>query len=140
MHVEAEPLHRQPADRRQQGIGRDDPIMLRRDQRDAGVDQFLLRVEHVERRALADARLFAHAVERDFGGVDLRGRRFDLRLGGVELAPALHHRRPRLIAIDVEIEPLLADRFLGLADGRNIRRRPDRSASSIGRRPKPGSA
>jgi hypothetical protein len=30
--------------------------------------------------------------------------------------PALHHRRPRLVAVDVEIEALLAERFFGLAD------------------------
>src|ERR1700688_398842 len=91
--------------------------MLRRDQGDPRIYQFLLRVEDVERRALSDSRLLAHAVERDLRRVDLRGRRFDLGLGGVELAPALHHRGPRLIAVDVEIEPLLAERFLGLTNG-----------------------
>jgi len=73
--------------------------VLGRDQRDARVHEFLLRVEHVERCALTDARFLAHAVERDLGGVDLRGRRLDLRFSCVELAPALHHRRPRLIAV-----------------------------------------
>ena len=61
----------------------------------------------------ASSRTPLSAISAEF---DLRRRRFDLRFGGVELAPALHHRRPRLIAVDVEIEPLLAEGFFGLAD------------------------
>ena len=78
----------------------------------------LLRVEHVECGALPNAGLFAYAVERNLGRIDLRRARLDLRLGGVELAPALHHRGARLIAVDVETEPLLAQRLLGLTDRR----------------------
>src|SRR4029077_21185646 len=62
-------------------------------------------------------RLFADTVERNFGGVYLRGGCLDLRLGGVQLSPALHHRGPGLIAVDVQIEPLLANRFLVLSNG-----------------------
>ena len=52
-----------------------------------------------------------------FGGVDLRRGCLDLRLGGIQLSPALHHRGPSLIAVDIKIEPLLTKRFLVLANG-----------------------
>src|SRR6185503_13060730 len=84
----------------------------------AGIDQFLLRVEHVERGALADARLFAHAVERDLGRGDLRLRGDDLRLGRLQLAPRLHDARPYQVALHVELDAALAERLLGLADQR----------------------
>ena len=54
--------------------------MLRRDQRYAGIDEFLLRVDDIERRTLTHPRLFAHAVERDLRGIDLRRCRLDLIL------------------------------------------------------------
>src|SRR5215469_11879509 len=91
--------------------------MLRGDQSDARIYQFLLRIENVERGSLSDPRLLADTVEGNFGGVHLRGGCLDLRLGGVQLAPALHHRSPRLIAVDVKVEALLAKCFLGLANG-----------------------
>ena len=65
-------LRRRRAGRRQHRIGRDHPVALRGDQRDARIDQILLGIEHVERGALADAGFLAHAVERDLGGGDLR--------------------------------------------------------------------
>src|SRR4029453_2783364 len=74
-------------------------------------------VEHVERGALADAGFLAHAVERDLGGGDLGRGGIDLRLGGLELPPALGHRRLHLVARSVEIEAALPERFLGLAGG-----------------------
>src|ERR1700676_2856770 len=114
--VEAEVLHRQAADRRQERVRGHHTVVLRRDQRHARIDQFLLRVQHVERRALTDARFFAHAIERDFGRIHLRGCGFDLRLGGIQLTPALYHCLPRLVAVDVEVEALLPDRLLGLTD------------------------
>jgi len=52
-----------------------------------------------------------------FGGVDLRRGCLDLRLGGIQLSLALHHRGPSLIAVDIKIEPLLTKRFLVLANG-----------------------
>ncbi len=115
---EPEDLRRERAGRGQHGIGRNDAVALRGDERHAGVDEVLLRVEHVECRALADASLLAHAVERDLGGGDLRLGGIDLRLGGLELPPGLGHRRLHLVARGVEIEPTLAERLLGLADGR----------------------
>jgi hypothetical protein len=93
----------------------------------ARIYQFLLRIEDVERCALPDSRLFAYAIECNFGGIHLRRGGFDLRFSGVQLSPALHDGSTRLIAIDVKIEALLAKRFLGLANGRNIRRRLDTS-------------
>ena len=86
--------------RRQHGIGGHDAVALRGDQRHAGVDESLLGIEHVERGALADAGILAHAVERDLGGIDLR-------LGGLELPPGLGHVRLHLVAC-----------LLGLPDGR----------------------
>src|SRR6516164_3644557 len=91
--------------------------MLRGDQSYACIHEFLLRIEHVERGSLSDPRLLADTVEGNFGGVHLRGGCLDLRLGGVQLTPALHHRSPRLIAVDINIEALLAKCFLGLANG-----------------------
>ncbi len=113
---EAEDLRRQAADRREQGIGRHHAVVLRRDQRDAGVHQVLLGIQDVEGGALTDAGLFAHTVERHLGGGDLRLGGVDLRLGSIELSPGLHHRRLDLVARGVEIEPPLAQRLLGLTD------------------------
>jgi len=72
-------LRPQPARRGKQRIGCDDAVSLRRHERDARVHEFLLRVEDVERRALADARFLTNAVERDLGRGDLRLRGLDLR-------------------------------------------------------------
>ena len=115
---ETKPLHRQCTDRREQGVRGDHAVVLGGDQRNARVHQLLLSVEHVERGPLSNASFLAHTVEGDFRRVHLRRRRFDLRLGGIELSPALHHGRSRLVTVDVEIEPLLAKRFFGLTDRR----------------------
>ena len=48
-----------------------------------GVEQFLLGVEHVEQRALADFFFFAHTVERCAEGRDLGIIAVELRLGGL---------------------------------------------------------
>jgi hypothetical protein len=114
--IQSQSLHRQSADGRQQRVRRDDAIVLRGHQSHARIHELLLRVENVERGSLPDPRLFANTVERNFSGVHLRRSRFDLRLGGVQLSPALHHRRPRLVAVDVKIEALLTKRFLVLAN------------------------
>jgi hypothetical protein len=42
LDVETEPLHRQCTDRREQGVRGDDAIVLRGDERNARVHQFLL--------------------------------------------------------------------------------------------------
>ena len=64
--------------------------MLRGHQSHTRIHEFLLRVEDIERGSLPDPRLFTDTVEGDFGGVHLRRGRLDLRLGGVQLSPALH--------------------------------------------------
>ena len=86
-NVQSDDLGRQASDRGKQGVGSDHPVTLGADQRHACVDQFLLRVEDVERGALADTRLFAHAVERNFRRLHLRLRRIDIGLRCLELAP-----------------------------------------------------
>ena len=55
--------------------------MLRHDQADPRIDQRLLGVEHVKRRALTGLSLIANAFQRPFCGVILPVRGFDLRLG-----------------------------------------------------------
>ena len=116
--IQSQSLHRESANGGEQRVRSDDAIMLRGHQSHARIHQFLLRIEDVERCTLPDSRLFAYAIERNFGAIHLRRGGFDLRFGGVQLAPALHDGSTRLIAIDVKIETLLAKRFLGLANGR----------------------
>ena len=118
MVCRSEDLRRQPADRIQHRIGRHHAIMLRGDQRDARVDQRLLRVEHVERGALAGLGFFAHAVERDLGGRDLRLRRCTCALPASNWPHAVHDVGAGLVAGCFEVEALLRQRFLGLADQR----------------------
>jgi hypothetical protein len=71
----------------------DDAVVLCGDK--SHTRMFLLRVEDVERGSLPDPRLLAHTVERNLGGVYLRGGCFDLRLGGVQLTLAVPSRRRR---------------------------------------------
>src|SRR5262249_47767446 len=118
LNLQPENLRRQRTGRREHGVGGDDPVTLRGDEGDAGIDQILLGVEDVERGALPDAGFLAHAVERDLRRVDLRRRRLDLGLGGFELAPGLGRVRDYLIACGLEVEAPLSERLLGLADGR----------------------
>ncbi len=94
--------------------------MLRGHQRDAGVHQRLLGVQHVERGALADAGLLANAVERHFRGSNLGLRGCNLSLGRLELAPRLHHGLAGLVADQIEVEPLLSEALLGLTDQREF--------------------
>ena len=70
-------------------VRRDHPIVLRDDQADARIDQRLLGVEHVERRALARLRLVANAFERARRGVVLADGGFDLRLSPPAAGPRL---------------------------------------------------
>ncbi len=65
--------------------------MLRVHQLRARSHQILLRIEHVERRALSYACLFAHAVERDFGRCDLCLSCVDRCLGRLKLTPSLDY-------------------------------------------------
>ena len=111
LDVETEPLHRQCTNRREQGVRGDHAIVLGSDQRNARVTSscWALSTSSVVRcptRASSRTPLSAISAAFTCAVVD-----FDLRLGGIELPPALHHGRPRLVAVDVEIEPLLAQRF-----------------------------
>ncbi len=115
--IQSQSLHGQSTDCRQERVRSNDAIMLRGHQSHSRIHEFLLRIEHVERGSLPDPRLFADTIERNFGGVHLRCGCLDLCLSGVQLSPALHHRRPRLVAVNVKIEPLLTKRFLVLANG-----------------------
>ena len=72
--------------------------MLGSDERNARVHQRLLRVEHVERGTLAGLGFFAHPVQRDLGGRDLRLRGLHLRLAGLQLPPRLHNGGAGLVA------------------------------------------
>src|SRR2546422_6107748 len=60
---EIEHDRRQPTYGVQDRVGRDHAIVLRGDERDTGVDQRLLGVQHVERCPLSGLGLFAYAVE-----------------------------------------------------------------------------
>ena len=102
----------------QQVIGEDDPVVLRNHQRSARIHQFLLRVEDVEGGALADPCFFAYAVERDLRARHLRLSRENLRLGRLQLSPYGGHVRLGSITCGVEIDSLLPDRLLGLANQR----------------------
>src|SRR5215472_7089646 len=95
---QAQDSWREPAYRRECAIGRDHAVVLRRGQCDAGIDQSLLRVEHVERRALTNPRLFAHAIESHLGRRDLGLGGNHLRFGGLQLTPGLDHGLSDLIA------------------------------------------
>src|SRR3954449_9706996 len=114
--VEAEDLRRQKADRVEHRIGRHHAVMLGSDERHARVDQRLLRVEHVQRGALAGLGFLAHTVERDLGGRNLRLRGLHLRLAGFQLAPGLHDVGAGLIACGFEIQTLLRQVLFRLAD------------------------
>src|SRR5262249_34794579 len=100
-HIEAQPLHRQSAYGGEQRVRSHYAIMLRGHQSNARIDEFLLRIENVQRCTLADAGFFTHTVERDLCRIDLRRRGFDLGFGRVQLPPTLHHSRAGLSAIDI---------------------------------------
>ena len=76
-------LRRKSAHRGENVVGRHHPVVLRRDQCDAGIDQSLLRIEYVERGALTHPGLFAHAIESHLGRGDLGLGSDHLRFGGL---------------------------------------------------------
>src|ERR1700738_1659159 len=115
---EIEHLRRQPPYVVQDRIGRDHAVMLRGDERDTGVDQRLLSVEHVERGALPGLGLFTNAVERDLRSRHLRLRRGDLRLARHQLAPCRHNVGAGLVPRLFGKQALLRQGFLRLADQR----------------------
>ena len=113
--VEPQPACGQMADRRQDRVARDDDVALGADQIDLRGDDVGLRVEHVERGALADLALLDDAAQRQFGGSNqvAVGRHAFLR--GGELRPGRDYRVAHLVARDVDLDARLAERFLGLA-------------------------
>ena len=121
LHAETEHLWRKASDRRQQRIGRDDTVALGGHQRNPGVDQLLLGIEHVERCALADTRLLADAVQCNLRSVDLGGGGLDLSLRGFKLAPRLDQCLLRLIPCSIKINPALAERLPWLGEWSHIR-------------------
>jgi hypothetical protein len=105
---------RQPSHRVQDAVRRDDAIVLSGDERDACIYQRLLRVQHVGRGALPGLGLFANVI----GRRHLRLRGGDLRLAGYELSPGRDRVRADLVAGLIEIEALLRQALLGLANRR----------------------
>ena len=115
---QAERLGGQPAHRRKQREGRHDPAAPRQDQRLARVQELLLRVEHVERRALADPLLLLHAGQRDLGRLDAFVGGDDRALGGVHLRPGGDDRRAHLVARDIDLDLPQPVLLLRLPDAR----------------------
>src|SRR5829696_2950538 len=114
--IEAHSSGREPAHRLHHREGVHDPVALGGDEVDAGGQKFLLRVEDIEGRALADPRLLAHAAEGDLGRLHLRLRGDDLGARGFELAPGRYNCRTHLVAGHLRLDAPLADRLLGLAN------------------------
>jgi hypothetical protein len=105
--VEIVLLRRESSDRAEHGVGGDDAVALGIHQSDAGVEQRLLGVEHIERRALADLGLLAHAGERRFGALPGCLSRDDRGAGRVEPAVARHHTGAHTVALDVGVDKRL---------------------------------
>ena len=95
--------------------------MLRNDQADARVDQGLLGVEDVKRRALSGLGFVANAFQRPLGCIILPVCGFDLRLRRLQLAPGLNDIRAGLVAHLIHIQPLLTDVLLIEANRRVFR-------------------
>ena len=76
-HGKAKHLRREASDSGQQRVGVHKSVALRHHHGYARIDQLLLGVERVQRGALPEAGLLAHAVQRRF-------RRLDLVLGGFD--------------------------------------------------------
>ena len=108
----------QAAHRRKQREGCDDEVAPCDDQRLARVQQLLLRVEYVERRALADALLLLHAGERDLGSLDALVRGSDRAARRIHLRPGGDHGRAHLVAREVDLDLPEAVLLLRLPDPR----------------------
>ena len=108
----------QPADRRHDRVGGDDPVALRDHKTDTRVEQDLLGEKNIESGALADVRLLPDSVERDLRRLDRGLRGLDHRPRGVELAPGRHHGRANDVALKIGLQAGLTQRFLGLAHAR----------------------
>ena len=112
--VESERLDVEPADRAQQRIGRHHAVALRADQPRFGGDEILLRVQHIDRGALAALGLAPHAIERHRGSAHFGFRGADRDLGADIGGPGADHRGARLVADLVEHLAALRHHLLGL--------------------------
>src|SRR6516165_919452 len=120
-HPQSQHLRRQPSHRRQKREGSNYPVALRAHQRHPRVHQFLLRVQHIERGALANARFLAHPVQCDLGRLHLRLRRLDIGFRCIKLPPRLYDVLPHLVARRLKIKPPLPQRLLRLPHQRILR-------------------
>src|SRR5690349_10765854 len=109
-------FRRETPHRGQDRIGRHDPIVLSSYERNPRVDQSLLGVKHVKRGSLPGLGFFAHAVEGNFGCRYLGLGRRHLGLAGDQLSPSRYRVGTSLIAGLLKSQPLLRERFLGLAN------------------------
>src|SRR5262249_50169774 len=114
--VEAERLDVEPPGGAEQRIGGDHAIPLRADQPRAGGREVLLRVEDLERRALARLRFLLHAGERDGGRAYLRFRGGERNLCSLEGDPGAEHRGLGLIADELQHDAGLHRDLRGLPD------------------------
>ena len=87
---------------------------MRADQPRLRRDQILLRVQHVDRGALAALRLLAHALQRDASGTHLGFRSRHRNLGAFIGDPGADRRGAGLIADLIEHQTALCGQFLGL--------------------------
>src|SRR6516164_565706 len=120
-HPQSQHLRRQPSHRRQKREGSNYPVALRAYQRHPRVNQFLLRVQHIERGALANARFLAHPIQCDLGRLHLRLRRLDIGFRCIKLPPRLYDVLPHLVARRLKIKPPLPQRLLRLPHQRILR-------------------
>ena len=110
--------HGQTSDRGQHRVGRNHEIALCRDQLHLGVQCFLLCVQNVQQRALADAFFLAHAGKRGAGCRHLRPVRDQLRAGRNQLRPSRHYASLRLRAVLLDLLHATDVGVLGLTHAR----------------------
>src|SRR6476620_156053 len=96
--IERQRLDVEPDDGAEQRVGGDHAIALRANQARLCRDQVLLRVQNVQRSALAAGRFLAHAVERDRRGADLGFRCRHCDLGTFIGDPGTHRSGAGLVA------------------------------------------
>src|ERR1700730_6377128 len=114
--IEGERLDIEPADGAEQRIGGDHAVSLGADQPRAGGREVLLRVEHIERRALARLRFLLHAGERDAGSAHLRLRGGERNFRPLESDPGAQNRGLGLTADELQHDAGLHRTLLGLPD------------------------
>src|SRR5262249_137959 len=109
-------LRRQRAHGREQRIGGDVLVALALHQSDLRVEQLLLGVQNIERRARADLRLLNDALISDLVGVHLLLIGGDRGARGAEIFPCLGDALLGIAQRLVAEQPILAGSVLGLAD------------------------